>query len=201
MSYINNYNRILIIGFRCVGKTTISKELAEILNFECLDVDKLIEQEQGCSINEITENGKNWANFRELETMKIKELLSFDNVVIAGGGGLGVNDVNFNESVTYGEIQKEIINRSSDTLKILLEADEEVIRKRLKNGKITRPDLSGKSFNEEEYIENNLAIMRKRKKDYEEMANIVINTNDDDTLKNVNKIIAIIEKGGVKWNL
>lgn len=198
MNYINNYNRILVIGFRCTGKTTISKELATILNFEYLDIDKLIEQEQGCSINEITENGKNWANFRELETMKIKELLNFDNVVIAGGGGLGVNDVNFNEFVSYGEIQKEIINRSLDTLKILLETDEEIIRRRLKNGKITRPDLLGESFSEEEYIENNLMIMKKRKNDYEEMADIIINTNSDDTLENVSKIINAIEKGGIK---
>ena len=190
---MNNYNRVLVIGFRCSGKTTLSKELSERLNFEYLNMDSLIEQEQGKSINEITNDGENWAIFRELETMKIKELLNFDNVVISAGGGLGVNNIQYNDVLTYGDLQREIIKRSLDTLKILLIADEDVIRERLHNSKTIRPDLSGKTFNEEDYIENNIKIMKQREAFYEEMADITFNTNSSNILQNTNDLLDIID--------
>ena len=190
---MNNYNRVLVIGFRCSGKTTLSKELSERLNFECLNMDSLIEQEQNKSINEITNDGEDWAIFRELETIKIKELLNFDNVVISAGGGLGVNNIQYNDVLTYGDLQREIIKRSLDTLKILLVADEDVIRERLRNSRTIRPDLSGKTFNEEDYIENNIKIMKQREEFYEEMADITFNTDSSNILQNTNDLLDIID--------
>lgn len=190
---MNNYNRVLVIGFRCSGKTTLSKELSERLGFECLNMDSLIEQEQNKSINEITNNGENWTTFRELETIKIKELLNFDNVVISAGGGLGVNNIQYNDVLTYGDLQREIIKRSLDTLKILLVADEDVIRERLHNSKAIRPDLSEKTFNEEDYIESNIKIMKEREEFYEEMADITFNTNSSNILQNTNDLLDIID--------
>ena len=189
-----NYNRILIVGFRCSGKSTISTELSKKLNLEFVDMDSLIEKEQGKKINEITNSGKNWQYFRKLETIKIKELLHFDNVLISAGGGLGVNDIMYNDLLTYGDIQREIIKSSVDTLKIMLFANENVIRERLKNSKLSRPDLKQQTYNEEEYIENNIKIMKEREKDYIEMSDIIFNTNDSDILKNVNNLINIIKK-------
>ena len=189
-----NYNRILIIGFRCTGKTTISRELSKYLNFECLDIDNLIEEEQEKSIVEITNNGEDWSIFRELETFKIKELLNFDNVVISAGGGLGVNNIKYNSELTYGDIQKEIVKRSVDTLKILLVADDNVIKERLLQGRFFRPDLGNKTFNEEEYIESNLKIMKERENNYREMADIVFDSSSSDILQNVNNLLEIIIK-------
>lgn len=198
MIYNNNYNRILLIGFRCTGKSTIGLELAKILNFEFLDIDSLIENEQGKTIKEITENGKNWSIFREIETLKIKELLNFDNIVISAGGGLGVNNVLYDNFLTYGDIQREIIKSSFDTLKILLEADENIIAKRLINGMDIRPDLSIQTFNDSDYIDNNLTMMKEREENYKDMADIIINTNSEDTCENVNKIIDAINIIGRK---
>ena len=189
-----NYNRILIIGFRCTGKTTISRELSKYLNFECLDIDNLIEEEQEKSIVEITNNGEDWSIFRELETFKIKELLNFDNVVISAGGGLGVNNIKCNNELTCGEIQKEIVKRSVDTLKILLVADDNVIKERLLQGRFFRPDLGNKTFNEEEYIKSNLKIMKERENNYREMADIVFDSSSSDILQNVNDLLEIIKK-------
>ena len=188
------YNRILIIGFRCVGKTTISTELAKKLNFECLDVDNLIEGEQGKTIKQITNNGGDWKIFRELETLKIKELLNFDNIIISAGGGLGVNNIKYNSKLTYGDIQSEIIKNSLDTLKILLIANDDVIRERLKNGANSRPDLGIKTFTMDDYIENNIKIMKERENNYREMADIVFDSSSSDILQNVNNLLEIIIK-------
>lgn len=188
-----SYNRILIIGFRCTGKSTISAELAKELNFELLDIDSLIEEEQGMTINEITENGKNWTSFRALETLKIKELLNFNNVVICGGGGLGVNNIKYNNELTYGDLQMEIIKNSFDTLKILLTADDEVIKSRLKEESSFRPDLGNKTFNIDDYIESNMKIMKKRESNYNSMADVVFDSSDNDVNKNVNALLKIIK--------
>ncbi|MBR2141166.1 MAG: hypothetical protein IJ853_02320 [Rickettsiales bacterium] len=187
------YNRILFIGFRCTGKTTISKEVANILGFGLVDTDTMIEKEYGRSINQITKNGTNWVDFRRIETLKIKELLNFDNMVISAGGGVGVNDVPYNSVLTFGDVQREIIKKSLDTLKILLVADEDVIRKRLYSVGMERlPDLHGKDRSVDEYIENNIQIMNKREEYYREMADLVFDTNGD-VLENVNKIIDAIK--------
>lgn len=189
-----NYNRIIVIGFRCVGKSIISAKLAKLLDFECLNMDTIIEKQEGKSIAKITNDGKNWREFREIETLKLKELLSFNNIVISAGGGVGVNNIKYNDMLTYGEIQKKIIKDSIDTLKILLYSDENVIRKRIKNRKKIKPDLAEETFNEEEYVEENIRIMKEREKNYQDMADIIFNTSSKDIDKNVNEIMKLINQ-------
>lgn len=189
-----NYNRIIVIGFRCVGKSIISAKLAKLLDFECLNMDTIIEKQEGKSITKITNDGKNWREFREIETLKLKELLSFNNVVISAGGGVGVNNIKYNDMLTYGEIQKKIIKDSVDTLKILLYSDENVIRKRIKTHKNIKPDLAEETFNEEEYVEENIRIMKERENDYKDMADIMFNTSSKDVNKNVNEIMKLINQ-------
>ncbi len=191
---IMNFNRIIVIGFRCVGKSIISTKLAKLLDFECLNMDTIIERQEGKSIAKITNDGKNWREFREIETLKLKELLSFNNIVISAGGGVGVNNIKYNDMLTYGEIQKKIIKDSTDTLKILLYSDANVIRKRIKNRKKIKPDLEEETFNEEEYVEENIRIMKEREKDYKDMADIMFNTNSKDVNKNVNEIMKLINQ-------
>ena len=96
--------------------------------------------------------------------------------------------------LTYGEIQKKIIKDSSDTLKILLYSDENVIRKRIKNRKKIKPDLEEETFNEEEYVEENIRIMKEREKNYKDMADIMFNTSSKDVDKNVNEIMKLINQ-------
>lgn len=189
-----NYNRIIVIGFRCVGKSIISAKLAKLLDFECLNMDTIIEKQEGKSIAKITNDGKNWREFREIETLKLKELLSFNNVVISAGGGVGVNNIEYNDMLTYGEIQKKMIQDSTDTLKILLYSDEDVIRKRIKNCKNIKPDLEEETFNKKEYIEENIRIMKERENDYKDMADIMFNTSSKDVNKNVNEIMKLINQ-------
>lgn len=189
-----NFNRIIVIGFRCVGKSIISAKLAKLLDFECLNMDTIIERQEGMSIAKITNDGKNWREFREIETLKLKELLSFNNIVISAGGGVGVNNIKYNDMLTYGEIQKKIIKDSVDTLKILLYSDENVIRKRIKTHKNIKPDLAEETFNEEEYVEENIRIMKERENDYKDMADIMFNTSSKDVNKNVNEIMKLINQ-------
>lgn len=183
---MQKYNRILFIGFRCTGKTTIGSAFAKKYNMPFFDMDIEIEKEQGKSIKEIANNGKNWEKFRELELLKAKELLSKDNIVISAGGGLGVNNIE-----DFGMRQRELVIKSQDTLKVWLYSREKIIAKYLLESyqkENNRPDLNGRSQSAEEYVENNIKMMYSRKENYEKMANIKIDTSNFDIDNILNKI-------------
>ncbi|MBF0476646.1 MAG: shikimate kinase [Deltaproteobacteria bacterium] len=78
---------IVLIGYRCCGKSAVGKLLAEKLGRDFVDSDTLIQLQSGRPIPQIVaENG--WAAFRDLERQVISELARKDNLVIATGGGV-----------------------------------------------------------------------------------------------------------------
>jgi len=85
--------KIILIGFRTVGKTTISRLLAKKINYECIDLDEVINKRTQKTVAEITRNGANWSEFRKIEHSVLEDALKLDNVVISAGGGVGVNDI------------------------------------------------------------------------------------------------------------
>ena len=84
--------KIILIGFKSSGKTTIGRSLSERLNIDFLDLDLLIEkrflEEKGeaVSFREIFRKiGRD--NFRELENSLLQEHVSVDSCLISLGGG------------------------------------------------------------------------------------------------------------------
>ena len=74
-----------------VGKTTIGKLLAKKLLLKFIDVDKVIEKNQGKSIKRIfEENGEPF--FREIEERITLKILKKKRAVIALGGGAFMNN-------------------------------------------------------------------------------------------------------------
>ena len=79
---------VYLIGFMGAGKTTLGKAVAEILGWEFIDVDQLIENDAGMSISEIfAREGE--VHFRKLETDALIRLAigQSGNRIIATGGG------------------------------------------------------------------------------------------------------------------
>ena len=74
-----------------VGKSTIGKILAKKLSYNFIDVDKIIETREGCSVNLIFKNkGENY--FRKIENDITLLELKRDNSVISLGGGAFLNN-------------------------------------------------------------------------------------------------------------
>lgn len=78
--------RIVLVGFMGAGKTAVGRRLAELLGWEFVDSDLVIEESTGRSVRELFAT-EGEAEFRRLEQSTVAALLARRQVVIATGGG------------------------------------------------------------------------------------------------------------------
>jgi shikimate kinase len=77
---------LYLIGYRGSGKTTVARELAAILGWECRDADDEIERRAGCTIQRMfAEQGE--PAFRDLETAVLADFATATRHVYSLGGG------------------------------------------------------------------------------------------------------------------
>lgn len=125
---------IVLIGYRCCGKSSVGRYIADKTGREFIDTDGLIEKKAGSTIEEIISD-RGWEYFRELEKGIVKEISAADNLVIATGGGIVMDEENN-------------LNLKRNGFVVWLKGDVEVISARMNsdedNGDI-RPSLTGKN--------------------------------------------------------
>ncbi len=78
--------RVFLVGYMGVGKTTIGKLLSKELDVEFIDLDKYIENRYRKTIQEIFAQ-KGEAKFRIIEREMLREVATFQDVLISTGGG------------------------------------------------------------------------------------------------------------------
>lgn len=137
--------RIFLIGYMGCGKTHWGKELAQALNLNFVDLDALIEEQQGMSISQIfDELGE--VEFREREHSALVSLQDRENVVIATGGGAPCYNNNM-----------EWMNQNGRTIFLNLEIEE--LADRIQKSQDDRPLVRNKSREELlTYIERHLQL-------------------------------------------
>ena len=92
---------IILIGFRCAGKTTVGQRLAEQIKAEFVDCDEYIEKKTHLTIREIFDLcGESY--FRMLEGDAIKDVCRLDGRVIATGGGAALRYKNIHNLKNNG---------------------------------------------------------------------------------------------------
>ena len=158
-----------------VGKSTIGKILAKKLDYNFIDVDKIIESMEGHSINLIFKN-KGESYFRKIESdITLSELKKMNSVISLGGGAFLNN----------------AIRRNTKKLSISfwLDVPIDLLINSLKRTK-KRPLLNNKNINE-----TVKKIYFERKKIYSE-ADFKIKCNSLKTEEIVDKILKLYEKSG-----
>lgn len=119
---------IILVGFMGTGKTVTGRVLAERTGMDLVDMDSLIEKQQGKTIPEIfAQDGE--AAFRAMERRMVQELSKRSGLIISTGGGIVLNPENITDFEKTG-------------LAVCLTASPETIFQRLKND-TSRPLLSG----------------------------------------------------------
>ena len=131
-SKINKKSNITFCGMMGSGKSSIGKIIAKKINYEFIDIDRLIEKKEKKSISKIfRENGEKY--FRILEEKTTVDILQQVNVVISLGGG----------AITNSKIRNSIKKNSYN---IYLNTSIDILSKRLKYSK-SRPLIKKKRFN------------------------------------------------------
>ena len=83
-------NSISLIGMAGAGKSTVGRELANILNFRLIDSDTLIEEQQGKSLQKILDD-EGYIRLREIENSVLKNL-HFKETILSTGGSAVYSD-------------------------------------------------------------------------------------------------------------
>lgn len=136
--------KIYLIGYRCTGKSTIGKILANILHVPFMDTDRVIETQLKTSIASFVKDS-GWDSFRKLERDVLMSTAGTGNHVIATGGGIILDPHN-----------REFMKSSG--VVVLLLAPIDVILDRMKADTSTagsRPSLTSRdSYREAEDVLN-----------------------------------------------
>jgi shikimate kinase len=169
---------IILIGYRCTGKTSVGKKAAEKLGLPFLDTDEVIIREAQMSVEEIVRAG-GWPLFRRKEKEAIMSLSSLEGAVIATGGGT------FEDPENYEALR-------GTGLFVWLTADGQTIVERMRSdGECDgqRPPLSG------EGLEAEVAEMtRKREPVYRGLADMMIDTSHKRINEIANEIVRFIQE-------
>lgn len=135
---------VFLIGYMASGKTTLGRAFARAKGLQFIDLDFYIEQRYRRKVSEIfAERGEE--EFRRLESMMLREIGEFEDVVVSCGGGTPCHGDNMSYMNTRG-------------LTVFLDASVEVIVRRLQAAKNVRPIVA--QYGSEElpgFVEGHLA--------------------------------------------
>ncbi|OSA93086.1 UNVERIFIED_ORG: shikimate kinase [Clostridium botulinum] len=85
-------NKVFLIGMPGCGKSTIGELISKELLLKFIDMDIYIEEKTSRTISELFEQGEDY--FRDIESEACNEIIKYDNVVIATGGGVVKKGIN-----------------------------------------------------------------------------------------------------------
>ncbi|QQL49297.1 shikimate kinase [Mucilaginibacter ginkgonis] len=126
--------KIFLIGFMGCGKTTLGRKLASRLSYDFIDLDQVLETQEGITIAQyFATYGEE--RFRTKESEVLKSVITGDDQVISTGGGLPCFFDNINWMKANGKV-------------VYINLPPAALASRLENAKEERPLLQGKHGNE-----------------------------------------------------
>ncbi len=166
---------VFLVGPMGAGKTTIGKQLAELLKMEFIDTDREIEERTGAPIDWIFDiEGED--GFRVREEKLIDELTQRQGIVLATGGGAVESKENCNKLAGRGVV-------------VYLETPLEQQVERTRRDK-RRPLLQG----EEDPKDTLERLMAERTPKYQEIADLTITTNANSVRTVAKEIIDMLQQ-------
>lgn len=163
---------IILCGYHCCGKTTISKAFAQQYDYHFIDTDELTCQEMGVSQSRDAHRLLGERDFREFEKNIIHSIVNIKNTIVATGGGVIMNADNVNHLKTLGKI-------------IYLQLDPAIILSRILEKK------SLPSFIRESSIDDDFKYyIEHRKSLYESHSDITLNTTE----KSIDEVVSLINQ-------
>ena len=172
---------LFLIGYRCTGKSSVGKSIADTIDRPFVDADMILVENCGKSIKDIIDND-GWETFRRMECSTLKRICAADRQVVATGGGVVLAAENIKLMQANGKV-------------VWLSASAATIRKRMLADKNTgnfRPALSDRGLMDE--IED---MLLQRNPHYEDAADFFFHTDDLTVDEIAAKIIQTLSVGPV----
>ena len=173
--------KVFLIGYRCTGKSTVGKILADKLTYAFLDLDRMLENETKSDIKRLVEL-HGWSYFRQMEQKALFSTQSREHTVVSTGGGIILDSANIAYILANG-------------FSVWLQTDIHTILSRLMTDPETpdsRPALTDKNL-----IEETKEMLAMRTPLYEKAAHLSINT----AWLSPEEIALIIEKKFIERSL
>jgi len=152
--------KIILVGFRATGKSSVGRQLAEQLGVDFLDMDQVLTTRHGEISRVVAEHG--WDFFRAREKELLRELIDLPEGIIATGGG----------AVLHQELWPAL--RASG-LVVWLTSTLELICQRLTQDPVSgsqRPSLTGGDIRAE-----TAAVLAEREPLYRAAAHLAVDSN------------------------
>jgi shikimate kinase len=156
-----HHSRIILIGYRGTGKTTVGRLVAARLGWDFADADDLIEASAGKSVAELFDS-EGESGFRDREAAALHDLCRRDKLVLATGGGAILSPAN-----------RELLRNAGFVAWLV--ASPETIWERLRNDPATagrRPNLTSAGG-----LEEVRALVAAREPLYRELAHFTVATD------------------------
>lgn len=168
---------IALVGYMCVGKTTVGKALAKEIGAFFYDLDWYIEHRYRRKISDIfAEEGEE--KFRDMERRMLHEVAEFEDVVLSCGGG----------TPTFAD-NMEYLNSVAETF--YLKATPETILAHLSMAKGNRPLLAGKSPEElDAYVRAQLEA----REPFYAKAHHIVDVNILDSFERISDVVSLIRQ-------
>jgi shikimate kinase len=127
---------VILIGYRCAGKTTVGRALARRLGWGFVDTDEMVEKDAGRDVATLfREEGEE--SFRRREERAVARAVGLERHVVALGGGAVTREAN----------RKRLAGAGG--LVVFLEARPEELARRMEAEPGKRPPLWGRGGLEE----------------------------------------------------
>ena len=157
------------------GKSYVGKRLAQLLKYQFLDLDDLIEKNAAQTISTIfAQQGE--SNFRLFESQALKSVQSLENIIVSTGGGAPCFHDNMAWMLQHGKV-------------IFLNVDTAILVERLLPGIAHRPLLAGKSKEAlYQYVEDKL---QERLPIYQQAhITIPVHSNSEDVVGKIGQLLS-----------
>jgi len=173
--------KVILIGYRASGKSTVGRHLAKKLKLSFVDTDQLIEEASGLAIKDmIAQTG--WISFREKEKEAVASLEGRGPCVVSTGGGVILDEENRALLKSLGVVVY-LQTPASDILERLTrDAGEEQ----------TRPQFTAASLAEETQ-----AVLSQRIPLYEVCADFMVDTEGKSVVRVAEEIYERLLEQGV----
>jgi shikimate kinase len=155
---------IFLIGYRCTGKSTTGRILADRAGVPFVDTDRIVEQQSGMTIARMVAR-YGWDHFRHQETQALVNTAALSNPVVATGGGIVLAPENRTFMKTHGRC-------------VWLFADPETLADRIasdEKSRTSRPALTWKKDLRQETCQ----VLEARQALYQELSQYKIDTTSN----------------------